>query len=139
MCLYKLPMNSPCGNRPRSIGRPWRPIFWTCIYPDALMLIWRLPLVAVLNSSAWPWSLASARTVPVTADACCRAACHVAQWQRVCFQGCEEAGRLEEKWVVFIFMCWTNCVPWAFSSPAAADVTACRGVCLTYPPTCFSW
>lgn len=63
-----------------------------------------------MNSCAWPRSLPSARTMPVTADACCRAACLVAQWQRVCFQGCEEAGRLEEKCVVFIFLCRPNYV-----------------------------
>lgn len=68
------------------------------------MLLWRLPLVAVLNSRAWPGSLPSARPMPVTADACCRAACHVAQWQRVCFPGCGEAGGLEGKRVVFIFV-----------------------------------
>lgn len=64
--------------------------------------LWWLSWTPVLGPGAFP----SARTMPVTADACCRAL----PSGRVCFQGCEEAGRLEEKWAVFIFLCRTNYV-----------------------------
>lgn len=69
------------------------------------MLIWSIPLEAVLNSPAWPWAFHHPCAGPVVADVCCREACHIAHWQRACFQGCEEAGRLGRKSGLFLFSC----------------------------------
>lgn len=97
-------MNSPCENTHRNTERPWRAMYWALIYPDARMLTGGSLGGTPECPECFPRASCSC-AVPVTPDVCYRAACQVAQYQRACFQRCEEAGRLGRKCRLLLFSC----------------------------------